>query len=111
MITTAWSHTHVHRFCFWFDVLFVGSADTAVRLSTGPEEKETHWKQALFYINDPIQVRQDDVICGSVSITPNGESPRYIDTRITFYIDKADQQHQAQQRVPEQARSKLWTMK
>lgn len=49
---------------------FVGYFDTffdlpqQVSFSTGPQSKATHWKQAVFYLKEPIDVKQGDLITG-----------------------------------------------
>jgi protein arginine N-methyltransferase 6 len=34
-------------------------------LSTSPEKEPTHWQQTLFYLDQPIAVKQDDVVSGT----------------------------------------------
>ncbi|XP_076940255.1 putative protein arginine N-methyltransferase 6 [Bidens hawaiensis] len=67
-----------HGFAFWFDVMFGGSGsyrrkraspDDAPVLSTAPEDPPTHWQQTMVYFYDPIDVEQDQVIYGGVTIT------------------------------------------
>ncbi|XP_048413082.1 protein arginine N-methyltransferase 6 isoform X2 [Stegostoma tigrinum] len=49
-----------------------------VVLSTSPFAEETHWKQALLYLDEPVQVFQDTVIKGKITLTPAVDNPRHL---------------------------------
>jgi len=85
-------------FISWFDVLFEGSGKIApIRLSTSPDSQYTHWKQVTLYIEEPVQIVQDQKIYGTLRVTPNQENKRYIDTSITYQF--SDDSQPAQTRV------------
>lgn len=62
-----------HGFAFWTDVKFSGPNATAeaIILSSSPGNLLTQYKQTLLYLNNPIDIVQDDQIVGDVRITPN----------------------------------------
>jgi hypothetical protein len=35
-------------------------------LSTSPYKKHTHWKQTVFYVDEPIDVKPKDMIVGKI---------------------------------------------
>jgi type I protein arginine methyltransferase len=45
----------VHAMVAWFDIGFE-SCHKPVRFSTGPHAKYTHWKQVVFYLQEPIVI-------------------------------------------------------
>ena len=69
----------MHAFIAYFDVEF---NDFPIRkvLSTSPFKKETHWKQTFFYLKNPIMVKRNDVITGTIQYkeNPNDLSGLYI---------------------------------
>ncbi|KAK3143364.1 hypothetical protein QOZ80_4AG0299450 [Eleusine coracana subsp. coracana] len=96
----------VHGFGLWFEVEFNGPAesshnfpsnlnpldiiqkkrrrgsDDTVLLSTAPEDEPTHWQQTILYFPDPAEVKQDQVIEGSISITQSEENPRFLNINL-----------------------------
>jgi len=68
-------------FVLWFDVLFKGSDPMipAIRLTTDPESEPTHWRQSMFFIPDPIDIKQDQLIEGSIKVEVNNENKRTLD--------------------------------
>lgn len=56
---------------------FVGYFDTffdlpkPVTFSTGPQAIPTHWKQTVFYLKDPIPVKKDDCLTGTLICSRN----------------------------------------
>ncbi|KAM3391319.1 hypothetical protein ACQJBY_012785 [Aegilops geniculata] len=96
----------IHGFGLWFEVEFNGPAescsnlssdsspldiiqkkrrrasDSTVVLSTAPEDEPTHWHQTILYFPDPIGVTQDQIIEGSVTITPSEENPRCLNIHL-----------------------------
>ncbi|GJN01323.1 hypothetical protein PR202_ga18582 [Eleusine coracana subsp. coracana] len=99
-------NTPVHGFGLWFEVEFNGPAesshnfpsnlnpldiiqkkrrrgsDDTVLLSTAPEDEPTHWQQTILYFPDPAEVKQDQVIEGSISITQSEENPRFLNINL-----------------------------
>ncbi|KAI7754844.1 hypothetical protein M8C21_020847 [Ambrosia artemisiifolia] len=99
-------------FAFWFDVEFSGPAtttgapssadeatktnpsgghrrkranpDEALVLSTAPEDPPTHWQQTMVYFYEPIDVEQDQVIDGSVTLTQSKENARFMNIHLEY---------------------------
>lgn len=49
-------------FIGYFDTFF--DLPNPVHFTTGPQSKSTHWKQVIFYIRDPVEVKIGEVVCG-----------------------------------------------
>ncbi|KAL5982997.1 putative protein arginine N-methyltransferase 6 [Asimina triloba] len=98
-------------FAFWFDVEFRGPAlvsnsnhlhfpdhipspdvcvkkkpksDDTLVLSTSPEEAPTHWQQTLIYFYDPIELEQDQVIEGSITVSQSKENARFLNIHLEY---------------------------
>lgn len=56
----------VHGLVSWFDCSF-SDLKKPVVLTTSPMKKGTHWKQSVFYLDRPLDVRKGDDLCGSVA--------------------------------------------
>ncbi|XP_075994298.1 protein arginine N-methyltransferase 6 [Genypterus blacodes] len=78
----------VNALCVWFTVTFPCPLDKpqALVLSTSPFKPETHWKQALLYLDAPMDVVQDTVISGEVNMYPSEESARHICIHVDYTI-------------------------
>lgn len=104
----------LHGFAFWFDVEFGGPADLPTNngassydkttnncendrqkkrhtnpseglvLSTAPEDPPTHWQQTLIYFYEPIEVEQDQLIEGSVTLTQSKENRRFMNIHLEY---------------------------
>uniref|UniRef100_A0A3Q3L9W1 Protein arginine N-methyltransferase 6 n=1 Tax=Mastacembelus armatus TaxID=205130 RepID=A0A3Q3L9W1_9TELE len=74
---TSFGAAAVNAFCVYFTVTFP-CADKPIVLSTSPFKAETHWKQALLYLDAPVDVVQDTVVAGTVSMYPSEDSIRHI---------------------------------
>ena len=76
---------NVHALLAWFDIEFDGGLHKKICFSTGPFAEYTHWKQAVFYLNDVIAVNEGEEIRGLLTCSPNGSNPRDLD--ITIEVD------------------------
>uniref|UniRef100_A0A8C4SNK4 Protein arginine N-methyltransferase 6 n=1 Tax=Erpetoichthys calabaricus TaxID=27687 RepID=A0A8C4SNK4_ERPCA len=65
------------RLLLWFSVTFQGE-DKPLVLSTSPFKQETHWKQSILYLDEPVDVVQDTKIMGEITLSPSEKSPRHI---------------------------------
>ncbi|XP_059454136.1 probable protein arginine N-methyltransferase 6 isoform X2 [Corylus avellana] len=103
----------LHGFAFWFDVEFSGpcvsptinhtpsplvennsidgsqrkkraNPNEALVLSTAPEDPPTHWQQTLIYFYDPIEVEQDQLIEGSVTLSQSKENARFMNIHLEY---------------------------
>ncbi|XP_070507730.1 histone-arginine methyltransferase CARMER isoform X1 [Chironomus tepperi] len=59
-----------HGLAFWFDVEFCGSTQS-VWLSTSPTEPLTHWYQVRCLLQNPIFVKQGQLLTGRVLLIAN----------------------------------------
>ncbi|XP_048882501.1 protein arginine N-methyltransferase 6 [Brienomyrus brachyistius] len=75
----------VNAFCVWFTVTFPG-AEKPLVLSTSPFKPETHWKQAVLYLDEPVEVMQDTRVEGEITMFPSEESSRHICINVEFSI-------------------------
>src|SRR5690606_21476521 len=65
----------LHAFAAWFDVRFdAGVEGKVVVLDTSPSAEGTHWRQEIFYLDEPRDVRRGDVLRGKVRFLRH---PRY----------------------------------
>eukprot|EP00029_Vermamoeba_vermiformis_P008744 TRINITY_DN4175_c0_g1_i1.p1 TRINITY_DN4175_c0_g1~~TRINITY_DN4175_c0_g1_i1.p1 ORF type:complete len:307 (-),score=24.49 TRINITY_DN4175_c0_g1_i1:5-925(-) len=80
---TAIISANFNGFASWFDVVFEGAQNSYV-LTTSPEVGYTHWKQTLFWVDEPIGLLQDDVIEGSVDIAPSAVNKRFLTISIQY---------------------------
>ncbi|XP_026464868.1 protein arginine N-methyltransferase 1 [Ctenocephalides felis] len=49
----------------YFDTFF--ELEVPVEFSTGPYTEPTHWKQTIFYLKNPIEVKADQLVTGTFS--------------------------------------------
>ncbi|XP_029102008.1 protein arginine N-methyltransferase 6 [Scleropages formosus] len=73
----------VSALCVWFAVSFPGGGgggggDKPLVLSTSPFKAETHWKQAVLYLDEPVEVEQDTRVEGEIRMFPSEESARHL---------------------------------
>ncbi|CAH1991042.1 unnamed protein product [Acanthoscelides obtectus] len=59
-----------HGLAFWFDVAFAGSQQT-IWLSTAPTEPLTHWYQVRCLLEQPLLLKQGQVLMGKVLLVAN----------------------------------------
>ncbi|ERN09372.1 hypothetical protein AMTRI_Chr09g12440 [Amborella trichopoda] len=59
------------------------SMETLV-LSTAPEDEPTHWQQTLLYFYEPVDVKQDQVIEGSLTLSQSKENPRFLNIHLEY---------------------------
>ena len=83
----------IHAFVGYFDISFPSSKNQ-ITFSTGPHAKSTHWKQTVFYLNEPFQLEKGDAVCGSITLSPNVRNHRELD--IAFEYSLNDESSQCQ---------------
>lgn len=83
----------VNAFCVYFTVTFpCADKPQPLVLSTSPFKPETHWKQAVLYLDEPVRVEQDTPVTGEVSMFPSEESARFICIRVDFTVGEHKRQ-------------------
>ncbi|KAM4606174.1 protein arginine N-methyltransferase 6 [Polymixia lowei] len=75
----------VNALCVWFTVTFP-CEDKPLVLSTSPFKPETHWKQAVLYLDAPVDVVQDTKVVGEVNMYPSEDSARHICIHLEYTI-------------------------
>jgi type I protein arginine methyltransferase len=70
-----------HAFVTYFECAFT-SVHKPIVFSTGPHTKPTHWKQTVFYLNEPVTVCAGEEITANISCSPNDKNPRDLDINI-----------------------------
>jgi len=68
----------VHALVAYFSVEF-SACHTPVRFSTGPRSEYTHWKQTVFYLDEPISACLGEVLKGVIKVKRNDSNKRDID--------------------------------
>ncbi|XP_039605207.1 protein arginine N-methyltransferase 3 isoform X2 [Polypterus senegalus] len=60
----------------YFDIFFEKNCMSKVMFSTGPQNPQTHWKQTVFYLEHPIEVKQGETLQGKIEVRKNRKDPR-----------------------------------
>ncbi|XP_054893158.1 protein arginine N-methyltransferase 6 [Poeciliopsis prolifica] len=83
----------VNAFCVYFAVTFpCPEKPLSLVLSTSPFKPETHWKQAVLYLDSPVEVVQDTPVRGEVSMFPSEDSSRHICIHVDYTIGEQKRQ-------------------
>ncbi|XP_069554066.1 protein arginine N-methyltransferase 6 [Brachyistius frenatus] len=83
----------VNALCVYFTVTFpCPEKPQALVLSTSPFKPETHWKQAVLYLDAPVEVVQDTPVTGEVSMYPSEDSARHICIHVDYSIGEQKRQ-------------------
>jgi len=73
----------IHALVAYFDVQFSMPRGN-LGFSTGPMDRYTHWKQTVFYLNEPLSVYSGEEIMGEFSCKPNAKNPREMDIMVRY---------------------------
>lgn len=57
---------YAHAFVLWFDIEFT-HCHKPIYFGTGPQHRYTHWKQAVFYVNDVFAISAGEEVRGHLS--------------------------------------------
>ncbi|XP_054827981.1 protein arginine N-methyltransferase 3 isoform X3 [Eublepharis macularius] len=60
----------------YFDIYFEKNCNQKVLFSTSPCSARTHWKQTLFFLENPIHVGKGEELKGKITIHKNRKDPR-----------------------------------
>ncbi|KAK8817411.1 protein arginine N-methyltransferase [Blastocystis sp. ATCC 50177/Nand II] len=69
----------------YFDIFFPGKE---VSFSTSPYDRETHWKQTVFYFRDKIWCCCGDVLEGTVECKKVEKNPRDLDVHFSLQLNQ-----------------------
>ena len=76
----------VHGLIAWFDTPF-SNLTRPINLSTSPYKKYTHWKQTVFYMDQDIDVREGDVLYGSLATRKSKGNFRELEIKISYHYN------------------------
>lgn len=82
-----------HALCAWFDVEF-SKCHTQTGFTTAPDSEYTHWKQTVFYLQEPILAHKGDIYEGVMNVKKNSKNHR--DLNIDISISSVEGQSQKQ---------------
>jgi protein arginine N-methyltransferase 1 len=68
----------IHAIVVYFNVEF-SKSHTQIRFSTGPRSPYTHWKQTVFYLQEPLVANKGETFTGSIKVKRNAKNPRDLD--------------------------------
>jgi len=77
---------YVHALVCFFTVEFT-KTHKRIGFSTGPEERYTHWKQTVFYVQDVLTCKRNEVINGTFAIQANQRNARDLDFKINVKFE------------------------
>ncbi|XP_053539162.1 protein arginine N-methyltransferase 3 isoform X1 [Ictalurus punctatus] len=60
----------------YFDIFFDRDCTNKVMFSTSPHCTKTHWKQTVFFLENPIPVQSGDELPGRITVCKNKKDPR-----------------------------------
>ncbi|KAM9301705.1 protein arginine N-methyltransferase 3 [Gastrophryne carolinensis] len=60
----------------YFDVFFGKDCHMPVSFSTGPTSTKTHWKQTVFLLEKPMDIKAGDNLSGRITVRKNRKDPR-----------------------------------
>lgn len=82
-----------------------------VSFTTSPAGPETHWKQTLFVLKEPIEVKQGSVLVGVLRSSPNEENARELDVEIHYSVREATQPAQVRRKSVEARTVQLFAVR
>ncbi|XP_062235959.1 protein arginine N-methyltransferase 6 [Platichthys flesus] len=88
----AFGSASLSAFCVFFTVTFPCPDNKPLVLSTSPFMPETHWKQAVLYLDAPVEVVQDTLVEGEICLFPSEESSRHVCIHVDFTIGEEKKQ-------------------
>lgn len=66
----------------WFDVIF----PEGVKLSTSPDEEDTHWQNTVLTLPD-CRVKQDSLVNGTIKISQDDSYYRHLKLELEYSVD------------------------
>lgn len=67
----------------YFDIYF-DACHKPVSFSTSPWRRPTHWKQAVFYLEDDLTIHKGEALTGRIECRPNAKNPRDLDIEMAY---------------------------
>ncbi|KAI9140152.1 S-adenosyl-L-methionine-dependent methyltransferase [Paraphysoderma sedebokerense] len=82
----ATTNDYIHAFLGHFDIVFE-ACHKPIKFSTGPAARYTHWKQTVFYLPEPIAVKEGEVVECVLECAPNKKNRRDLDITIEYKFE------------------------
>lgn len=79
-VLTCQKTTTVQALCAYFDVDF--KMPNPITLTTSPFEKGTHWKQTVFFLKNPVEVKENEKLNGTLECLKDSKNPRSLVVKI-----------------------------
>lgn len=77
----------------WFDCFF-DHGNKKIILSTSPYKKQTHWKQTVFYVDQPFEVEIGDKVFGNILVGKAKENHRELNVQLKLRHNQEARQTQ-----------------
>ena len=77
---------YIHSLVAYFECAFT-MVHKPLGFSTSPFSKYTHWKQTIFYLNEPISICEDEEVIGTIVCRPNPKNKRDLDISLDINFD------------------------
>ncbi|KAL7524494.1 hypothetical protein ACHAWF_000974 [Thalassiosira exigua] len=78
----------IHSLVAYFECAFTRT-EQPLGFSTSPFSKYTHWKQTIFYLDEPLSVHEGEELTGTISCAPNPRNKRDLDITVDLSFDGA----------------------
>jgi len=79
----AFRQDYCNAFCGFFECAFT-QIHKPVVFSTSPTATYTHWKQTVFYLEEPLTMKQDETVTATITCAPNSANARDLDIAIDY---------------------------
>lgn len=89
---------YCHALCAFFECAFT-QIHSPIVISTSPHAPYTHWKQTVFYFEEPITICQGEEIFGSIECKPNDINVRDLDITIQHEFDGSCMKYDKKQQL------------
>ena len=76
----------IDAFATYFDVLF-GDMEHKTVLSTSPHKKQTHWRNTLFYLEEPITLNKGEKVEGIIEFAEHPRNNTSLIVHFTYCIN------------------------
>jgi len=81
----AFKTDYLHAIVGWFETSFNHGSQKVV-LSTSADRPNTHWKQAVFYIDDEVAIKKGEKLNGSILVKKDTKNPRELNIKISYHL-------------------------
>jgi SAM-dependent methyltransferase len=78
--------TTMDAFVTYFDIGFLKDASKPITFTTSPSAAETHWRQTVLILEQPLQLTAGTSITGRIQLKANRESFRDLDIHLTYRV-------------------------